>query len=385
MDLSHSQLARSVGDRIRSILEKHLPPEWCYLEVGVNVNEASFVDIQRRWGAILYEHEAIGPRLPREYGGMSLSADAECLYVGELGRAGAPDPANGNAIDNFGLALSTFGDDDQRARFLPKMLSHGEIWCQGFSEPEAGSDLGGIRTAAVCRGDRLLINGQKVWTSKAQYARWCYLLVRTDPHAERHAGLSMVVVDMHQPGVEVRPIRQISGSSEFCEVFFDDAEATIDDVVGGLGSGWKVATFTLAQERSRRMALRSLQLGQSFAEIIKELRPSAPGGLAHRFSGGIVDAFVDTLLVESLVRRNIALEAGGEELAASAPMGKLVWSEAAQRQAELALALLGSGWDARHERRATAVLASRAVTIYGGTSEVQRNLIARAAGLPPSH
>ena len=388
MDLSMTPDALAVERSIQHLVDEHLPDEWRHLATSSDLDEASMVDIQRQWGAILHREGALAPKLPRDIGGMGLHGDAEFAYIRTLGRAGAPDPANGNVIDNFGLSLATFGTSSQKAKFLPPMLDHSELWCQGFSEPGAGSDLGGIRTRGTVESDRLRIDGQKVWTSHAQFAEWCFMLLRTGLQSDRHAGLTMAVVNMKQPGVEARPIRQITGSSGFCEVFFDGAYAEMSNVIGGIGQGWKVATFTLAQERSTRLALRSIQMSRSFQELL-----SLAAGPGHQSGPGpavpidrLVDAYVDTLMVESLVRRNIAIQSGGDDLGASASMGKLTWSQAAQRQATLAADLLGDRLGSPEYRNwLGGLLSSRATTIYGGTSEIQRNLIARSAGLPVLH
>lgn len=388
MDLSMSSYALEVERKIEDLIQRYLPDEWRHLSPG-DVDEESLVDIQSQWGAILHREGALGPKLPRDMGGMGLHGDAEFAYVRTLARAGAPDPVNGNVIDNFGLILATFGTPAQKAKFLPRMFDHTEVWCQGFSEPGAGSDLGAIRTRGTVEAGRLRIDGQKVWTGRAHFSDWCYMLLRTGREADRHAGLTMVVVNMKQPGVDARPIRQITGISEFCEVFFDGAYAEMDDVIGGIGNGWEVATRTLAEERSTRLAMRSIQLSQSFQELLglavdTSSHESWAGDAAH--TDRLVDAYIDTLVVEGLVRRNIALQSGGDDVSSSASMGKLAWSEAAQRQAVLAADLLEDQLGSpEYGNWLGGLLQSRATTIYAGTSEIMRNLIARSAGLPVLH
>jgi alkylation response protein AidB-like acyl-CoA dehydrogenase len=319
---------------------------------------------------------------------MDLEPDLQFEYVRAMAQLGAPDPANSNAIQNFGASLVRFGTQEQTSRFLPEMLSHERLWAQCFSEPEAGSDLAGLRTRAepVADTDLLRIFGQKVWTSRAQYASWCYLLARTSPidRDARHAGISLLIVDLHQSGVEVRPIRQITGVDEFCEVFFDGAVASRDQVIGELGDGWRISTHTLGQERSTRLAARSLQLSESVAALAGLLTDhgEAPFTSAS-VPEELVAGYCDSVVVEALVRRNIALADQPDRLTVSAAMGKLTWSEAAQRQASDAVRLLGPELlDSAHRRWWVDLLGSRAYSIYAGTSEIQRNIIARAAGLP---
>lgn len=381
MNLGVSEEAVEFGIELSERIAAILPQEWCDLVVGSDISQEEFFKIQRAWGVRLCSENALGPKLPRAYGGMELDQDEEFLYATVLANTGAPEPANASTIENFGMTLVQFGTDEQRRRFLPPMLSHQEIWCQGFSEPNAGSDLAAIATKGRKDREAFRVEGQKVWTSRAQFADFCYALIRTGSADNRHDGLTMMIIDMRQDAVTVRPLKQMTEISEFCEVFFDGATVESGNVVGGVGNGWDVATYTLSQERSTRLAIRSVHLVAKF-EQLAGIFGDRNGDRSRRFGERMVDGYIDNLLLQSLVKRNIALGNAPAKLGPSASMGKVTWSEAAQRQSELGLELLGE-CSASPEYRSWlfGLLDSRAMSIYGGTSEIQRNLIAQAAGL----
>lgn len=355
-----------------------MPAEWRFLAENDTTDEG-LVEIRREWGRRLYAAKLLGPG---EYGGMGLGVEQAVVYAEEYARAGAPEPANANAIDIFLPSLMRFGTESQKSRIIGPMLRHDELWCQGFSEPEAGSDLAAVRTRAILDGETFRITGQKAWTSLAHFADYCYVLVRTDPESQRHAGLSLLAVSMRQPGVEARPVKQMTGRSEFCEVFFDGARAGLGDVIGGVGDGWRVAMDMLGQERSVRLAMRAFRLRQTFDDLRRLTeRVAAPSG-QEPVRARLAELFVSTLVMNSVARRNVALAASGEDFTAFAAMGKLTWSEASQEQAHFALDVLGpDAAQPRYQHWADAVLTSRAMSIYGGTSQIQRNIIAAAAGL----
>jgi alkylation response protein AidB-like acyl-CoA dehydrogenase len=257
------------------------------------------------------------------------------------------------------------------------MLAHEEVWCQGFSEPNAGSDLLGLRTVAEPHEGGWRITGQKVWTSYAAYSKFCYLLARV-----ADSGITMFVAEIDQSAVTVRPLRNLSGTSEFCEVFFDGAFVPAEHVVGPVGSGWAAARYALSCERSTSLAQRALLLVREFDKLAELVaRVSSDRDWADSF----VDAFVRSRVVESFVKRVQATVAGGEDVGALASMAKVTWSEA--HQAQLGLLLKNAGPEFVFGRQGfgpwqRALLHSRAETIYGGTSEIQRNLIAKSLGLP---
>jgi alkylation response protein AidB-like acyl-CoA dehydrogenase len=310
------------------------------------------------------------------------------VYIEELVRINAPEVLNSNGIGIFGATLIKYGNEQQKRRYLPKMLSHEEIWCQGFSEPNAGSDLAGLATKAEKVGDHYVLNGQKIWTTIGPYADKCYILVRTDASAPKHKGISLMILDMHQPGVTVRPIKNIAGSGEFSEVFLDNAIVPEDDVVGELNNGWEMATYALSHERGSHMAQRSLKMTREFANLLQlfqeEKERGNPRASDPHLEDQLVNAFISTEILKSLTLRNISLIAHGEAPGVLPAICKLTWSENHQKLLNVAVDLLGDKALVSGTNRVWTemFLFSRAETIYAGTSEIQRNLIAKGLGLP---
>jgi alkylation response protein AidB-like acyl-CoA dehydrogenase len=343
------------------------------------------------------EHEAFDERLawdrhlaaagwsclgwPVEFGGRGASIARQVIFHEEYAKAGAPARVNHLGEQLLGPTLIAFGTDAQRARFLPRIVAVEELWCQGYSEPGAGSDLAAVATSAALDGDEWVVTGQKVWTSLAHVAEWCFALVRTEPGSRRHAGLSYLLVPMRQYGVTVRPIRQLTGTSEFNEVYFDGARTARDLVVGGVGDGWRVAMGTLAYERG--VATLGQQVG--FRRELDALIEVA----THT---GAAD---DPVLRDKLTRARIGLEVmrahairtmGGD---CNPAVVKLLWAQWHRGLGELAMEVLGAAstvargapYDLDEWQRL--FLFSRADTIYGGSDEIQRNIIAeRVLGLP---
>jgi alkylation response protein AidB-like acyl-CoA dehydrogenase len=279
-----------------------------------------------------------------------------------------------------------FGTPGQKARFLPGILSGTQMWCQGYSEPEAGSDLAAVRTRAELRDREWHLNGQKVWTSLAHIADWCFVLARTDPEAERHRGLSCLLVPMHQPGVEIRPIVQITGTSEFNEVFFDDARADADAIVGAPGDGWRVAMGTLGVERGVSTLGQQLGFQREFESVLAEARGNGSIGdpdIAERIADAWIGLQVMRITAESMLGAPPGTAAGTE-----ASISKLLWATWHQRLGELAVDVAGpsatlTGPDYALSDAQRLFLHTRADTIYGGSNEIQRNIIAeRGLGLP---
>jgi alkylation response protein AidB-like acyl-CoA dehydrogenase len=366
----------------RRWLADELPPEWRDISRGTEEERA--VTIRRAWGERLARGGWVAPGWPVEDGGRGLSHEGERLLLEEVVRAGAPEPLNSNGIRIFGPILRRYGTEEQKRKFLPAMLDHSELWCQGFSEPNAGSDLANLQTRAVVDGDRLIVNGQKVWTSFAAYADYCYALVRTDRDAPRHKGVSMVIVDMAQPGVTVRPLRTIAGGWEFAEVFFDDAIIPMTAVVGELNQGWSMAIEALALERGLSFAERSFQMRREVANVVRVCDDA--GAVADpQVLARLVDSYLDSRMLTSLVMRVLRVIDDPEALGGLAALTKLHWSEAHQRILGLVVDVLENA-AGRPEAAEWlgAFLYSRGETIYAGTSEIQRNTIARAIGLPSS-
>jgi alkylation response protein AidB-like acyl-CoA dehydrogenase len=268
------------------------------------------------------------------------------------------------------------------------MLSHEEIWCQGFSEPNAGSDLAGLQTKAEKKGKQYILNGQKIWTTIGPYADKCYILVRTDAKAPKHYGISMMILDMNQPGVTVRPIKNITGSGEFSEVFLDQAIVPEEDVVGELNRGWEMAMYALSHERGTHMAQRSLKMNREFQNLYHlfsvQKQAGNPCASDPVLQNQLVKNYISTEVLRSLTLRNISLIAQGESSGVLPAICKLTWSENHQKLLNLAVDLLGEQAlrESPEQVWTEQFLLSRAETIYAGTSEIQRNLIAKGLGLP---
>jgi alkylation response protein AidB-like acyl-CoA dehydrogenase len=320
------------------------------------------------------------PGWPVEHGGRGLSLAQQVIFHEEYALAGAPSRVNHLGEELLGPTLIAFGTSAQQQRFLPRIRAVEELWCQGYSEPGAGSDLASVSTSAVLDGDEWVITGQKVWTSLAQVADWCFVLARTEPGSRRHHGLSYLLVPMRQPGVEVRPIVQLTGTAEFNEVFFDGARTAADLVVGEPGDGWRVAMGTLAFERG--VATIGQQVG--FRRELDALTDLA------RQTG----ALDDPVLREKLARARLGLEVmrahAMRTLATTEPgaasVAKLVWANWHRTLGELAMEVRGAASLVHAgdlDRWQRLFLFSRADTIYGGANEIQRNIIAeRVLGLP---
>ncbi|GGU88212.1 acyl-CoA dehydrogenase [Streptomyces albospinus] len=324
------------------------------------------------------------------YGNRAGSLTQQVVWAEEYARAGAPGRVGHIGENLLAPTLIAYGDQAQRKRFLPAVARGEELWCQGYSEPEAGSDLAGLRTVAVRDGGGYRVSGQKVWTSLAMEADWCFVLARTDPGERRHRGLSFLLVPMDQPGrIEVRPIRQMSGTAEFNEVFFDGAVARAEHVVGGEGAGWRVAMGLLALERGVSTLVQQIGFAAELGVVV---------GAALR-SGAVRDPVLREQLVRQwgelkVMRWNALRTLGAGDDAGAPSVAKLLWGGWHQRLGELAMRVRGAAavvgpadWSAAAPYELDALqrlfLFTRADTIYGGSDEIQRNIIAeRVLGLP---
>ena len=334
----------------------------------------------RAWSRALYDAGWSGISWPSEYGGRGLSPRFQAIYLEEEARAEAPPHIGVIGLGMAGPTIMAHGTDEQKGRYLQPLLAADEIWCQGFSEPGAGSDLAGVRTSARLDGDRFVLDGQKVWSSYAHIADFCILLTRSDPDSERHEGLTYMVVDMHAPGVEVRPLTQITGEAEFNEIFFANAEVPVENVLGEIGGGWRVAMTTLLHERGT--------LGFALSGVL-EAQVRKLVALAKERNGH--DAIVrdrianEWIVQQALKMTNYRALTALMQTGIPGPEGsavKLAWSEANQRLTKLAMEILEGEDDGywRHQQ-----LRSRGNTIEAGTSEILRNIIAeRVLGLPRS-
>jgi alkylation response protein AidB-like acyl-CoA dehydrogenase len=323
-----------------------------------------------------------GVHWPAEYGGRGASLTESAIYFEELGRARVPLPANVLGLLLGGPTLMVWGTDEQKERFLPPILSAEEIWCQGFSEPDAGSDLAALKTRAVKDGDEWVVTGQKVWTSGAQHSKWCMLVARTDGEVAKHKGLTYFLMDMDQAAVQVRPLRQITGEAEFNELFIEEARIPDSLVVGGVGNGWKVALTTLMNERA----------GLGFALQVR-LRQQLDDLLAVAAERGLLD---DPLLADKLADLHVRCESirllawkgltDTERYGQPGPEGSLVkwlWSDTNQRLMQLAADVVGPEALTAGTAWSYELLRARGNTIEGGTTEVLKNIVAeRVLGLP---
>jgi alkylation response protein AidB-like acyl-CoA dehydrogenase len=352
--------------------------------------------VRRAWQALLVSRGLLGVNWPREYGGQGLTPAYQTVAMEEVVRIGAPTPASVVNLYVVGPTLLAWGTPEQKARFVPRLLTGEEIWCQGFSEPNAGSDLASLQTRAIEDGDDYIVNGQKIWTSQAQYADFCALLVRTDPSAAKHKGLSYLIMDMRLPGIEVRPIRQISGGTGFNEVFLTDVRIPRSSMIGPPNEGWKVIVRSLSSERSTIIAQRAAEARRAFdvttAALRRHLRATGqnlPPELAGRIGHAAMQLAVlqaQQAALSSRLERDQAT--GGVE-----SIDKLVLTEAEQEVFSLALDMLGParqlaghelyGFDADlciHD-----YFYSRSRSISAGTTQIQRNIVAeRVLGLPRS-
>lgn len=395
MDFSYSTEELRFRDEVRAWLADNLPAGW-----GETVFEPEDEDERAHfrldWERKLFRGGFSGISWPKKYGGRGATLVEQGIFSEELARAGAPEGLNIIGRNLVSATLIHHGTEAQRARYLPKILSGEEVWCQGFSEPNAGSDLASIRCRAERQGDHFVVNGQKIWTSFAHYSQWCILLVRTDPDAPKHKGISFLLVDVRSPGITIQPLKQISGESEFNETFFENVRVPVENLVGELNTGWHIAMTTLAAERGPEDALgRQIRFKQELDRLLVTARE------VHRDGRPAID---DPVLRQKLARSVVELEVmrlyclrafsrsiKGEKLGAEASMTKLYWSHVAQEMYETALEVLGPRALLTHGdpqspasgRFQLSFLHSKAFTIYSGSSEIQRTVIAeRILGLP---
>jgi alkylation response protein AidB-like acyl-CoA dehydrogenase len=405
MELEYSAEDDTFRKEIRGWLEENLPVGW--FEPGFELEGDDRKRFNEEWPQKLFAGGWICASWPTEYGGKGLSLMQNVVLAEEFARAGAPMRADFFGDTLVGPTILQWGTEEQKREFLPKILSGQMRWCQGFSEPNSGSDLASLKCSAVLDGDEWVINGQKVWTTQAQHADYVFLLTRTDPNVSLHAGISYMLVPMNQPGVEVRPITQPDGTAEFNEVFFDNAKCPKENIVGGLNNGWKVAMTTLGFERGT-----SATTGyRRFETEVKLMIAKAQA------NGKIDDPVIRQRLMQSWTKVQImrfnGLRSLSAELEGKKDMGvislgatnKMFWSEHHQRTMELAMDIWGMdgqivGTDPDTEKwpgvqrmskrpgyevnpLQQSFFFSRSETIWGGTSQIQRNIVGeRVLGLP---
>jgi alkylation response protein AidB-like acyl-CoA dehydrogenase len=371
---------------VRQWLADNLVGEFAALKgLGGPGREHEAFDERRRWNQHLAAAGLTCLGWPEEHGGRGLTVAHRVAFYEEYALADAPDKVNHFGEELVGPTLIAYGTPEQQERFLPRILDVTELWSQGYSEPGAGSDLANVSTTADLVGDEWVINGQKVWTSLAHWAQWCFVVARTEKGSKRHAGLSYLLVPLDQPGVEIRPIVQLTGDSEFNEVFFDDARTEASLVVGDPGDGWRVAMGTLTFERGVSTLGQQIRYARELSGIVE---------LAKK-TGAIDDPLIREMLTRSWVglktMRSYALATmdveGGGQAAGKDSVSKLLWANWHRELGEIAMdvqgkvGLLLDGGEFDEWQRL--YLFSRSDTIYGGSNEIQRNIIAeRVLGLP---
>jgi alkylation response protein AidB-like acyl-CoA dehydrogenase len=395
MDLNLSPEEIQFRDELRRWLAVNAPKDWD--ERREESMESRF-EYLKRWQRKLYEGGWAGISWPKEYGGRGASLMEQVIFWQEMAQAQAPPLANVLGLGIIGPTIIAFGTEAQKKRFLAKILSAEEIWCQGFSEPDAGSDLANVRCEAKLDGDHYIVNGQKVWNSYGWAADWCELVVRTDPDVPKHKGLTVLLVDMRSPGVEVRPLRQMTGETEFNELFFHDLRVPVANVVGKVNEGWGVAMGTLMHERGTFGAGLQITYRRNMERLIELAKTTKRNGRPAAEDPVIRQKLAQCYAEIEIMRCN-QMRAFSRISSTGVPgpegsIQKIFWSELNQRFQQIAQELLGpyGQLEAGDDRAidngtwAYGYLRSRGNTIEAGTSEIQRNIIGHfVLGLPKSY
>jgi alkylation response protein AidB-like acyl-CoA dehydrogenase len=400
MDPVYSPDAEAYRTRVRAFLAEHLPAGWKGMSALPHADRRTWVE--EYWRPVLVGNGMFAVAWPAEYGGGGLTQLEQVVLAEEFARADVPIQGYNDqlSVGLLGPTLIRWGRPDQKEYFLPRIISGEHVWAQGYSEPGAGSDLAGLQTRAELVGDEWVVTGQKVWTSRAHEANWCFALVRTNPSAPKHRGISFLLVPLEQPGVEVRPIRQMTGESLFNEVFFDGARTARHNIVGEVDAGWTVANSLLGVERGGRATVTALGFRRELEAITELVRGSGRAGdpLVRQ---ALAQAHVQVEIIRLLAMRLLTGFLSGTAPGPEASVFKLVWSEYHQQVTDLAVDVLGmraaapdgtytdehlGAFDGYEMSPAAAVrtfLGARAGTIYAGSSEIQRNILAeRLLGLP---
>jgi alkylation response protein AidB-like acyl-CoA dehydrogenase len=338
----------------------------------------------RRWDATLADAGWAAVSWPQEYGGRGATVLEQLAYAEETTTARAPVPLNVIGMNNIAPAIMQYGTVAQKRDLLPRMVRADDIWCQGMSEPEAGSDLASLRTRAARDGDEYVVSGQKIWTSLGHRADWCQLYVRTDPDVPKHKGISCLIVDMKLAGIEVRPLVTLNGATDFAEVFFNDVRVPADALLGPLNGGWQVATTTLSHERAGAARLYA-QLEMQLRDLVADLAECEADGTPVLEDTATLrrlgEVAVRIKYLELLCQRSISATLHGADALGSASLAKSVWAEVGQELAALAFDVLGPLGG--HRRWSEYRLTSRSLTIAGGTTQINRSVTAtRVLGLP---
>jgi alkylation response protein AidB-like acyl-CoA dehydrogenase len=392
MNPSYSASAEQYREQVRAFLTEHLPAGWTGVHALPHAERRAWVD--GYWRPLLVGSGMFAVGWPADYGGGGLTPLEQVILAEEFARVEVPIQGYNDllSVNLLGPTLIRWGREDQKQYFLPRIISGEHIWAQGYSEPGAGSDLASLQTRAVRDGDDWVITGQKVWTSRAHEANWCFVLARTDPTAARRRGISFLLVPLDQPGVDVRPIRQITGESLFNEVFFDGARTASQNIIGEVNGGWQIATSLLGVERGGRATVAAIGFRQELDAIVRLTRQCgrAADPLVRQ---RLAQAYVDVEIQRFLAMKTLTAFLAGRDPGAESSIFKLAWSEYHQGITEFALDVLGmqavapvgeytdehlGAFDGADMSPAAAVrtfLGARAGTIYAGSSEIQRNIL----------
>ena len=394
MDFSYTPAELEFRDKVRAWIKDNVPGDWGSEAWPMPDDPAERIKASKEWMLKLHEGGWSGINWPKEYGGLEASPIELFIFQDEMSRFITPPPMNTIGVGMAGPTIMAHGNEEQKKRHLEKILSGEEIWCQGFSEPNAGSDLANLKTSAVLDGDEYVVNGQKIWTSGAHHSQYCILLTRTDNTGAKHAGMTYFILDMRSPGVEIRPLVQITGDPEFNEVFFNDVRIPKENILGGEDNGWMVAIHTLMHERVNIAAILYGRIKRTLTDVVELTKQIKKNGkplcedpvvrkkLAYFYSN-----------VEQQRLNNLRMRAHATAGGDPGPIGsifKLIWGKANQDLLEMAIDILGPYAELMPEsnddptsRWMFQFLRARANTIEGGTSEILKNITGeRVLGLP---
>jgi alkylation response protein AidB-like acyl-CoA dehydrogenase len=390
MDFDFTAEQEAFRKEVRQWLEQNLPDDLRGRAFASSRADVGEIVKLRAWQKTMHAAGYVGMDWPREFGGRGATLMEQVILYQEMARAESPQIVNRGGVSMLGPTLMRLGTPAQQQRFLPRILTADELWCQGFSEPNAGSDLANLQTRGVREGDEYVVNGQKVWTSMAHVAEWCFLLVRTNPDAAKHKGLSFLLVDMKTPGITVRPLRQITGEAEFNEVFFDNVRVPVANLVGREHEGWGVAITTLAYERDLLTFIRHISLRNALHRLVRLVQARGRGDdrvLRQKVAG----LWIGEQVLQLNAYRSLTNIVRGGQPGPEGSTSKLFWSQIDQELAQVATEVIGpyaqiaqgSSWAPDEGQWEFYELLARASGIRAGTSEILRNILSeRVLGLP---
>jgi len=390
MNFDFTEREEAFRKEVRAWLEQHLPDDLRGRAFAASRADVDEVRRLRAWQRQMAEAGYVGMDWPREFGGRGAAITEMVILYQEMARAESPQIVNRGGVSMLGPTLMKLGTPAQQKRFLRNILTAEELWCQGFSEPNAGSDLANLQTRAVLDGDHFVVNGQKVWTSMGHVADWCFLLVRTDPAAAKHKGISFLLVDMKTPGITVRPLRQITGEAEYNETFFDNVRVPAENLVGKVNGGWSVAITTLAYERDLLTFIRHISLRNALHRLVK-LTQSRGRNTDPVVRQKIAELWIGEQALQLNGYRSLTKILRGGQPGPEGSTSKLFWSQLDQELALAATQIIGpysqiaegSAWAPDHGQWQFYELLARGSGIRAGTTEILRNILGeRVLGLP---